>query len=130
MMLAITIFPYDNLTNGNEKLGELNKFKEELANKEKEIQDKLNAQKLEQAKNEETETAAVTPNETITPSETLTTKPQEENLASNVVDDPKLMEVLDSINRINDMIGNESIINTDDYIKYRNLKFCLIGEIL
>ena len=28
------------------------------------------------------------------------------------------------------MIGNESIINTDDYIKYRNLKFCLIGDSL
>lgn len=130
MMLAITVFPYDTLTNGNEKLGELNNFKEELANKEKEIQNKLNAQKLEQAKKEETETETVTPSEIITSSETITAKPQEENLASNVVDDPKLMEVLDSINRINDMIGNESIINTDDYIKYRNLKFCLIGDSL
>lgn len=37
MMLAIIAFPYDNLANGNEKLGELNNFKEELANKEKEI---------------------------------------------------------------------------------------------
>lgn len=130
MMLAITVFPYDTLTNGNKKLGELNNFKEELANKEKEIQNKLNAQKLEQAKKEETETETVTPSEIITSSETITAKPQEENLASNVVDDPKLMEVLDSINRINDMIGNESIINTDDYIKYRNLKFCLIGDSL
>ena len=128
MMLAITIFPYDNLTHGNEKLGELNNFKEELANKEKEIQDKLNAQKLEQAK--EAETTTVTPSETITSNEILTAKPQEEDPVSNVVDDPKLTEVLDSINRINNMIGNESIINTDDYIKYRNLKFCLIGDSL
>lgn len=128
IMLVIIAFPYNILASENEKLGELNNFKEELANKEKEIQDKLNAQKLEQAK--EAETTTVTPSETITSNEILTAKPQEEDPVSNVVDDPKLTEVLDSINRINDMIGNESIINTDDYIKYRNLKFCLIGDSL
>lgn len=128
IMLVIIAFPYNILASENEKLGELNNFKEELANKEKEIQDKLNAQKLEQAK--EAETTTVTPSETITSNEILTAQPQEEDPVSNVVDDPKLTEVLDSINRINDMIGNESIINTDDYIKYRNLKFCLIGDSL
>lgn len=128
IMLVIIAFPYNILASENEKLGELNNFKEELANKEKEIQDKLNAQKLEQAK--EAETTTVTPSETITSNEILTAKPQEEDPVSNVVDDPKLTEVLDSINRINNMIGNESIINTDDYIKYRNLKFCLIGDSL
>ena len=124
MTLAITAFPYDVLANGNEKLGELNNFKEELTNKEKEIQDKINAQKLEQAKNEAAETTTVTANETVT------AKPKEKTPTINVTDDPKLMEVLDSINRVNEMIGNESVINADDYIKYRNLKFCLIGDSL